>query len=353
MSLTRQSAIGLHARLHLGLQRLASLRLTVALFGLLAAVVLAAQADARVPAWAVALPQALLALNLAASLSTHPRLRRGGLAVFHVALLGCLLLLAWGRLTHAEGRVELTQGAAFEPAAVERLSEGPWHGDRLQRVHFEQGQIEVRYAPGLKRARTLSQVRITEDGSVRTDTVGDDHPLQLHGFRFYTTHNKGFAPLLSWTAPGRAVQTGAVHLPSYPLFDGQQQQRWTPPHGPEMRLWLRLPQPVSEHTAWQLRPEQVDATLVMEVAGQRYELKPGETASASFGHLRYERLVGWMGYRIHYDPTLTALWWLACLGVAGLVWHLWPLMFGDRLWVRMAWSDGVGGPVQRSEGGSA
>lgn len=330
---------------------LASLRLTVALLVLLAGVVLWAQADTRVPPWLLALPQALLALNLAAALATHPRLRRGGLAVFHIALLGCLLLLAWGRLTHAEGQVELTQGAAFDAAAVERLSQGPWHGERLQRVQFEQGAIEVRYAPGLKRARTLSQVHITDASGTRVDTVGDDHPLRLQGFRFYTTHNKGFAPLLTWTAPARSPVTGAVHLPSYPLFDWQQQQRWTPPHGPEMRLWLRLQQPLKEDMAWSLQPEQVHATLVMEVAGERFELKPGETASAEFGSLRYERLLGWMGYRIHYDPSLAALWWLACLGVAGLVWHLWPLILGDSLWARMAWPGCGDGLAQGSEGG--
>jgi cytochrome c biogenesis protein len=320
---------GLRRRAVRALGRLASLRLTTAGFVLLAVVALAAQADTRVPAWALVLPQALLASNLAASLATQPRIRRGGLGLFHVALLGCLLLLAWGRLTHYEGRVEVTQGSAFDAAAAEPLSLGPWHGDRLRRVRFEQGPVEVRYAPGLKRARTLSRVVVpdppdqpSDPAAPRTETVGDDHPLRLAGFRFYTTHNKGFAPLLSWTPPGGVTSTGAVHLPSYPLFDGQQQQRWTPPGGSEVRLWLRLPKTVDERAAWQLQPEQVSAVLVAEVAGQRFELRPGDTASGTFGALRYERLLGWMGYRIHFDPTLSVLWWLACLGLAGLAWHV-------------------------------
>jgi cytochrome c biogenesis protein len=309
----------------------ASLRLTTAGFVVLALVALAAQADTRVPAWALVLPQVLLALNLAASMATQSRIRRGGLGLFHAALLGCLLLLAWGRLTHYEGRVEVTQGSAFDVDAAEPLSVGPWHGERLRRVRFDQGPVEVRYAPGLKRSRTLSQVTVSDgDGATataatRAETVGDDHPLRVAGFRFYTTHNKGFAPLLAWTPPGGPTLTGAVHLPSYPLFDGQQQQRWTPPGGPELRLWLRLPQPVDERAAWQLQPEQVRAVLVAEVEGQRFELRPGDTAAGAFGALRYERLLGWMGYRIHFDPTLTALWWLACAGLAGLALHVWPV----------------------------
>lgn len=335
-------------------RHLASLRLTTAGFGLLAVVALAAQADTRVPGWAVVLPQALLALNLSASLATQPRIRRGGLGVFHGALLGCLLLLAWGRLTHYEGRVEVTQGSSFEAEAAEPLSVGPWHGQRLRQVRFEQGPVEVRYAPGLKRARTLSQVVLTEPAGPRTEgdaahaeTVGDDHPLRAAGFRFYTTHNKGFAPLLSWTPPGQPTSTGAVHLPSYPLFDGQQQQRWTPPGGPEVRLWLRLPQPVDERSAWQLQPGQVSAVLVAEVGGQRFELRPGDTATGAFGALRYERLLGWMGYRIHYDPTLAALWWLACLGMAGLALHIWPMPW-PMPWLR---PEPIGGRRDLAGGG--
>ena len=319
------------ALLRRAVQQLALPQLTAAGFATLGAVVLAAQADSRVPGWAVVLPQVILAFNLAAALTTNPLLRRGGLAVFHIALLGCLVLLSWGRLTHFEGRVEVTQGSAFDPSNVEPLSVGLLHGDRLGRINFEQGALEVHYATGLKRARTISQVRLDDDVGQRTESVGDDHPLRTGGFRFYTTHNKGFAPLLIWTAPGSAPVRGAVHLPSYPLFDGQQQQRWTPAGGPEVRLWLRMPTSVDERSAWQLRPDQVTAVLVVEAAGQRYELQPGETASADFGSLRYDRMLGWMGYRIHYDPTLSALWWLSCLGILGLVWHLWPLALRGRL----------------------
>ena len=163
------------------------------------------------------------------------------------------------------------------------------------------------------------------EGGTTPQVVGDDHPLVLRGFRFYTTHNKGFAPELRWTAPGAVPVSGRLHLPSYPLFDWKQEQRWQAPGGPEMRFALQLARPMQEDQAWQFQPAEVAHTLVLQVQGQRFELKPGEVARGAFGELRYERLVGWMGYRIHYDPTMHALLALALLGVAGLALHLWPL----------------------------
>jgi cytochrome c biogenesis protein len=61
----------------------------------------------------------------------------------------------------------------------------------------------------------------------------------------------------------------------------------------------------------------------VEANGARHELKPGGTLALPQGTLRYERLTGWMGYRIFYDPTLIPLLLVSLLGVAGLAWHLW------------------------------
>lgn len=322
----------MNGRVVLGLLGLvASNHLTVAAFIMLGVVIATSQLMSVAPSWLIAVPLALLALNLAAALAAHARLRRGGLAVFHFSLLGCLLLVAWGRLSHYEGRIELVQGGAFDASSAESLSRGPWHGDRLSRVRFEQGAFSVDYAPGVKRSHTRSQVEVLDADGVRRETVGDDRPLRIDGFRFYTTHNKGYAPLLTWAAQDAAPVTGAVHLPSYPLNDWQQQHSWSPPGVPQVRFWLRLATPVDEQKSWRLQPDQTQATLVVEMGGKRFELQPGDSAVGDFGTLRYDRLLGWMGYRIHYDPTLTPLFWLSCFGVAGLALHLWPLPARRRL----------------------
>jgi hypothetical protein len=166
------------------LSGLSSPALTIAGFALLALVLLAGVAPEAWPAAPVVLCLAVLALNLAAAMATRPRLRRGGLGLFHLALLVLLLLAGWGRLTHLDGRIEIGEGAAFDPAQISARRTGRWHADRLGAVHFTQGRIQVDYAPGLKRGHTRSEAVLPE-GTVQV--VGDDTPLVLEGYRFYTT----------------------------------------------------------------------------------------------------------------------------------------------------------------------
>lgn len=303
------------------LRRLASNRLMIAGFALLGSAVLFSYGRPETPAALVVLPLALLASNLAAAITVRPALRRGGLGLFHACLLGLLLLAGWGRLTHLDGRVEVTEGTALDPQQVEVTAQGPWHGAGWQRLAFRQGAWEVDYAPGVRRAHTRSQVWLP--GAAAPHVVGDDTPLVLDGYRLYTTHNKGFAPLLRWQPDGGEPVLGAVHLPSYPLFDYQQESRWTAPDGRALRLWLRLERALPEEVAWTLRAHDVPAVLVVESAGQRHELRPGASLALPGATLSYEGLTSWMGYKIFYDPTLWPMLAVSLAGMAGLAWHLW------------------------------
>jgi cytochrome c biogenesis protein len=304
------------------LQRLASLRLTLAGFGLLAAGTLAPLEDPRWSLWAVLLPLAGLGVNLAAAIVLRPALRRGGLGVFHLALLAFLLLAGWGRLTHFDARVEVPEEGLYDPGELVVTGQGPWHGEDWKRLQFRQGSWEVDYAPGVKRRHTRSTLWLP--GETEPRRVGDDTPLVLQGYRFYTTPNKGFAPLLSWQPAGGAEPVqGVLHMPSYPLFDWKQENGWTAPDGTALRFHLRIERPLDEGKAWTLSPRDVPAVLVVEAAGLRRELRPGDTVALPHGTLRYERLMGWMGYRVFYDPTLIPLLLVALVGVAGLAWHLW------------------------------
>ena len=304
-------------------RHLASPRLTLLGFALLAVTVWSTANDARVSSSWIALPAALLAANLLAAMCRHPVLRRGGLGVFHAALLVGMLFVAWGRLQHFEARVELVQGAELAPEAIEPTSIGPLNDGAWRQLRFEQGPLQIHYAAGVRRGTTSSQVQV--EG--RAQQVGDTEPLVLQGYRFYTTHNKGFAPLLSWQGAGRAEPVvGALHLPSYPLFDWKQEQRWRSPEGIDVKLWLRPDARLDERRGFVLAPDDTPATLVVELHGQRFELRPGESARTEAGTLRFERLLGWMGYRVHFDPMLQPLFILALIGIAGLAWHLWGRM---------------------------
>ncbi|MDX6284491.1 MAG: hypothetical protein QOH03_5562 [Kribbellaceae bacterium] len=304
------------------LPALASPRVTLAGFALLAATVLAGLHWPQWPTSAYVAPLAGLGVNLAAAIATRPALRQGGLGVFHLALLAFLLLALWGRLTHFDARVEVAEEGFFDPALVQVTGQGPWHGEAWKRLQFRQGGWEVDYRPGVKRAHTRSLVWLPEDAAT-SRTVGDDTALVLAGYRFYTTPNKGFAPLLTWQQAGAPAQQGVLHMPSYPMFDWRQENAWTTPGGTALRFWLRLDRPIAQDASWTLSPRDVAAVLVVEAAGTRHELRPGDAIALPQGTLRYERLLGWMGYRIFYDPTLLPLLLVALAGVAGLAWHLW------------------------------
>ncbi len=308
-------------------RRLASLKLTVVGMLLLAVAVGLRYGDPdRVSVWVLVIPMALLALNLLAAIATNPRIhRRGGLLAFHVSLLVLVILAAIGRLTLYEAHVELLEGQAFSVSQVFDVRAGPLHSGELHRVRFVQGPWTVSYSPGLVRGPTRSTVHVPDGrGGWESRVVGDDTPLVLEGYRFYTTFNKGFAPILTWIPDGGGpAYTGAVHMPSYPLFDFRQVNTWTPPGGPELRLWLHVDAGLKGDEAWVLDGRRATARLAVRTPEGRVELEPGESVRLPGGVLRYERLSTWMGYKIFYDPTLRWLFVTSVLGVLGLAAHYW------------------------------
>lgn len=308
------------------LRRLASTRLTV--FGMVLLGIGAAlnyDNPAHTPVWVLVVPLALLALNLCAAIVTNPRInRRGGLLVFHTGLLAIVVLAAIGRLTHLEANVELVDGQGFTPEDMDVVSRGAFHNGDHDRLRFVQGPFTVDYTEGMTRGPTRNQVAVPDGaGGWETRVIGDDTPLVIDGYRFYTTFNKGFAAILTWIPDGGAPQTGAVHMPSYPLFEHRQANRWRPDGGDEIRFWLQLETGIDPGADWRLEPASASGLLVMRAADRRIELEPGESVRLDGGVLRFERLSGWMGYKLYYDPTLQWLFIVAFITVFGLAAHFW------------------------------
>ncbi len=308
------------------LRYLSSTKFTLLGMGLLAVgAALSYDNPVNTPVWVLVIPLALLAVNLLAAIVGNSRInRRGGLLVFHLALLGIVILAAVGRLTHMEAHLEMVEGGAFDSNDLLDVRKGPWHSGRLEAVRFIQGPYTVDYAPGMVRGPTRSQVLVPDGrGGWTRRVIGDDKPLVLEGYRFYTTFNKGFAPVLTWLPDDGPPVTGTIPMPPYPLFDFRQANRWTPPGGKEIRLWLELETGLEADQAWTLDPRKARGLLVLRSGGQRVTLRPGETARLPGGRLRYDRLSGWMGYKLFYDPTLQWLFVTAILGVLGLGVHFW------------------------------
>lgn len=275
--------------------------------------------------WTLAAPLLFLALNLLAAIITQPGInRRPGLLVFHIGLFSICVLAAIGRLTFFEARFELGQGMPFAADLLTDVRHGPWHRNSLDHVHFVQGYYTVDYAPGLTRGPTRSQVMVPQaGGGWREQIIGDDTPLVLDSYRFYTSFNKGFAPVLTWQPEQGAPVTGTLNMPSYPLFEYKQDSEWAPPGGKPIKFWLRLETGYTKEQSWVLDGRKARSVLVVNDGERRVELAPGESVSLPGGKLRYEQLSTWMGYKIFYDPTLYGLFVAAIVAVLGLAHHYW------------------------------
>jgi cytochrome c biogenesis protein len=294
-----------------------SLRSTLVMLALLAAVVLL-----RPTFWPLAGVIAVLAVNLLAALVVHPAFRRQlPLLVSHLALLALVVLVALGRLLALDGRFELTQGVPFDGHLLDREA-GALHVDRLQRLAFSHDGFEIDYAPGRKRGATRNSVTWqAEDGQPRSAVIGDHHPLVLQGHRFYTSPNKGFAPLLRWLPEQGEPVLGAVHLPSFPAQELRQSREWQLPDGRMVWVLLQTDETLIDpatHTRFALPREH---RLVVRVGTQRAELAPGQRLTLPGGTLVYEGLRTWMGYRVAYDPTLPWLLVAALLSALSLALH--------------------------------
>ncbi|MFV2056609.1 MAG: cytochrome c biogenesis protein ResB [Thiohalomonadales bacterium] len=275
--------------------------------------------------WVVVLPLMLLAVNLIAAILTNPRINENpGLLLFHVSLLSMLLLAAIGRMTHLDAQVEMLQGSAFDAAAIMDVRLGPFHDRQdLAQLQFRQGPYTVQYAAGLRRGLTHSYVQVKRGKRWLEQVVGDDRPLIIDGYRFYTTFNKGFSALMTWTPKRGEAITGVINMPSYPLFDYKQDNLWAPPGEDPIKFWLRLSTGMDENAAWVLDGREASGVLVVNTGQRRIELEVGQSMQLSSGQLRFDEMSVWMGYRIYYDPTIQWMFFVSVFGVLGLAHFLW------------------------------
>lgn len=302
------------------LARVASLKLTVAAIAWLAGAVAWSFDSGASATWSLAGPLALIAVNLVAAIAVHRPLRGNApLLVFHLCLVAIVVLVAASRLTYLRGRAEVAQDATFTGMLVEREA-GPLHPGGIEALRFVNQGFEIDYAAGRRRADTRNVVNWTDDGGgPRTTIVGDDIPLVLGNYRFYTSPNKGFAPRLLWTPKGGMPTRGTIHLPPYPVFESVQTVDWTP-RGAARQLVVELL--IDEVLIDPLRATRFtvprEPRLRVHDSESTVELRRGQSAEIAGGTLVFEDLVTWMGYSVHYDPAmpwLLAACVLACIAM--------------------------------------
>jgi cytochrome c biogenesis protein len=307
------------------LNTLASLRLTMAgLAGLIAnSFAISQWPDASIT-WLV-LPLSVLAVNLFAALIVRHAFRhQAALLLFHVGLLAVLMLVVAGVLVRFDGSVEVIEGETFDAGAVTVRGAGWLHPDRLDRVGFTQGPLEVRYLSGFQRDTTHSRVTVMRaDGSEVRRDIGDRQGFTSHGYRFMTTFNKGYTVLVLWRGSGGEEVLGAVNFPSYPSFDWKQVNDWTTPAGETLTFELKLAQRVPDDSPWTLSSRDVGYTVGIANGSRTEEtLVPGESLAVRGGEITIVDLRLWMGYRIDYNPLLPWLLTAAFLSLGALGVHM-------------------------------
>ena len=307
------------------LKSLASLRLTmVGLTGLIAnSVAISQWPDTAIP-WLV-VPLSLLAVNLFAALLVRQAFRhQAALLLFHVGLLAVLILVVVGVLVRFDGSVEVIEGEAFNASAVTVRGAGWLHPDRLGRISFTQGPLEVRYRSGFQRDTTHSRVVVEREGEgeVRRD-IGDRQGFTSHGYRFMTTFNKGYSVLVLWRGSGGEEAVGAVNFPSYPGFDWKQVNDWTTPAGETLTFELLLAERVPDDSPWTLSSDDVNYTVGL-TGGERAEktVAPGQSLAVEGGEITILDLRLWMGYRVDYNPLLPWLLMAAFLSLGAMAVHM-------------------------------
>ena len=307
------------------LKTIASLKLTLA--GIVVLIVnsfaISQWPDVAMP-WLV-LPLSVLALNLFAALIVrHAFRQQAALLLFHVGLLAVLLLVAAGVLVRFDGSVEVVEGTAFDAAGVTDRGRGWLHPDRLDRVQFSQGPLEVNYLAGLQRNTTHSRLVVTRpDGTEVRRDIGDRLGFTSNGYRFLTTFNKGYSVLVLWRDAAGNEALGTVNFPSFPEFEWKQRKDWTTPAGEALALELKLAERVPEASPWTLQSRGVDFEVgVSGGAGQERTISAGRPLAVKGGEITILDLRLWMGYRIDYNPLLPWLLMAAFLSLGALAFHM-------------------------------
>lgn len=310
------------------LRLLGSLRLTLAILLALGAGIVVAYRNETKTIWPLVLPLALCALNLLAAILTNPLFRRQTpLLMFHLALLSIILLVAVGRTTYLKGQLELVEGQEFDGTLTKEES-GPWHINSLSGLRFVNVGFGIDYAAGVRRGTTQNKVRFLDaDGLPHEVIIGDNTPMVLDGYRFYTSFNKGFAPVFLWHSrgsPGGPPLLGTVNLPAYPLHEYRQALDWVLP-GTQIKAWTML-----QFDEIILDPDKPSVFrlpekhhVVMRIGEQRWQLLPGQAIDLPEGRLEYQGLRAWMGYTVFSDWTIPWLLSASLLAVGSLGWYFW------------------------------
>ncbi len=287
-------------------------------------IILFQQLTGELRIFAMLIPAALLMLNFIATLILRKNfIHKPALLIFHIALCAIVSLTMLGQLTYLKGTLELSTQEEFN-GQLENIQAGPWHDYQLDKLKFTNLGFTINYHEGVMRDKTLNRLLLgKKSANTKVIEIGDHVPMVFGHYRFYTSHNKGYAPVFKWSPKeGGAAQRGSVHLPAYPIHEYKQAKEWTLPTTNE-KIWTMLvieEDVIPENRDFEFRVP-YKHHIIVRVGEQRYKLRMGEEIKLTSGTLRYESLSSWMGYSIDYDWTRAWLLIACLITLLSLSWH--------------------------------
>ncbi|TDE91762.1 cytochrome c biogenesis protein ResB [Occultella glacieicola] len=307
--------------------------------------------------------------------------RETGNLVFHLALVGLLVVTAWGQLVHYRGQVVLIEGDTFvnAPLDFDSFDTGSWFGPESQepfRVRLD--SFESEFTVDSQPREFIAGVTLTTtDGSTRTEDIRLNHPLETNDTRVYLTGN-GYAPRFTVTdGTGEVAFSGAVPFlptadPNYTsngvvmvpdANDGEHQlgfngvllptaaadeegnltgSAYPQPFDPAvvLNVWvgdLGLDSGVPQNL-YLLDTTDMDQVTTTEDGTEsplQVTLRPGESAELpdGLGTITFEDLPRFAAFDVRHDPSIVWMGVFAGLAFAGLVASL--FLPRRRIWVRL------------------
>ena len=137
-----------------------------------------------------------------------------GNIVFHLALVGLLVVTAWGQLVHYRGQAMITEGATFVNSALDYDSfeaGAMFDADGVDPYRIRLDEFVPDFTVDAQARDFTAYVTLFEtDGTTSEQTIQVNHPLTVDGSRVYLMGN-GFAPDLTVTdASGEIAHDGPV-----------------------------------------------------------------------------------------------------------------------------------------------
>ncbi len=305
-------------------------------------------------------------------------LRETGNLVFHLALVGLLVAVAYGQLLHYRAQVIVVAGTGFANAqtAFDTFEHGrAFDASKLEPFTLRLDDFESVFDPVTLASRDFTaHVTVTEPGSsAQARTIKVNHPLDVGGTQVYLQGN-GYAPELTVKdAAGQVAFSGPVpFLPQDEVYTSRGVVKVPDVSGGQPQIGLvgfLLPTAaeVSDGTWVSTNPEPGDPLLVLSVwsgdlgldtgvpqnvyqldesgltqavdssgAPVTLYLRPGQTVTLpdGLGTLTYDDTRRFAAFDLRRDPALGWLLAFALTALAGLAASL--FVPRRRLWLRVA-----------------